>query len=79
VVNIREAYSTISSNNLNRSMKILTAATVIIAIPNVFYGMYGMNVALPFQDQPWAYSLVVIFTVFLITAIFMMGRAKKIF
>jgi magnesium transporter len=79
VINIREAYSTISSNNLNRSMKILTAATVIIAIPNVFYGMYGMNVALPFQQQPWAYALVTAFTAVLITTIFLIGRSKRIF
>ena len=30
IVNIREAYSSISSNNLNRTMKILTGATVLI-------------------------------------------------
>lgn len=35
IVNIREAYSTIASTNLNRTMKILTAATVLIALPNV--------------------------------------------
>ncbi len=79
IVNIREAYSTIASNNLNRSMKILTAATVIIALPNVFYGMFGMNVDLPFQHQPWAYFMVVSITVILMVTIFLLGRAKKIF
>lgn len=79
IVNIREAYSTIASNNLNRSMKILTAATVIIATPNVFYGMYGMNIALPFQNEPWAYQTIVSLTIILMLAIFLIGRAKKIF
>lgn len=79
IVNIREAYSTIASNNLNRSMKILTAATVIIALPNVFYGMFGMNVALPFQNEPWAYYMVISVTVVLMIAIFIVGRAKRIF
>ncbi len=79
IVNIREAYSTIASNNLNRSMKILTAATVIIALPNVFYGMFGMNVTLPFQHEPWAYFAVVGSTIVLMAVIFLAGRAKRIF
>jgi magnesium transporter len=79
IINIREAYSTISSNNLNRSMKILTGATVIIALPNVFFGMYGMNVTLPMQDNPWAYFMVVGATLFVTIGIFLIARAKKIF
>lgn len=59
IVNIREAYATISSNELNRTMKLLTMATVLIALPNVFFGMYGMNVRLPFGDHPAAYFMVV--------------------
>ena len=60
-------------------MKILTAATVIIALPNVLYGMFGMNVDLPFQKEPWAYGLIVTLTVVLTIAIFMVGRAKRVF
>lgn len=53
---IRNAYTTISNNTLNLRMKKLTLLTLLIALPNVFFGMFGMNVILPFQDQPWAYS-----------------------
>ena len=59
IVNIREAYATIASNELNRTMKLLTMATVLIALPNVFFGMYGMNVDLPFAESPQAYFIVV--------------------
>ena len=79
IINIREAYSTIASNNLNRSMKILTAATVIIALPNVLYGMFGMNVDLPFQHEPWAYGAIVISTIVLTITIFVVGRMKRVF
>ena len=79
IVNIREAYSTIARNNLNRTMKILTAATVIIALPNVFFGMYGMNVHLPFAHEPWAYFFVVGVTVAAIFFIIWLARAKRIF
>ncbi|PLS82036.1 hypothetical protein CYG49_00165, partial [Candidatus Saccharibacteria bacterium] len=79
IVNIREAYSTISSNNLNRSMKILTGATVMIALPNVFFGMYGMNIALPFQEETWAYAAIVLITMLVAITIFLIARIKRIF
>ena len=51
ISNIRDAYSAISSNNLNRTITLLTIATVLIALPNVFFGMFGMNIDLPLQER----------------------------
>jgi magnesium transporter len=79
IINIREAYSTISSNNLNRSMKILTAATVLITLPNVIFGMYGMNIPLPFQHEPWSYPAVVGISLLGAVAVYIVGRKKHIF
>jgi len=79
IVNIREAYSSISSNNLNRTMKILTAATVLITLPNVMFGMYGMNIGLPWQHQPWAFVFVIGVCALLCTLTYTIGRAKRIF
>jgi magnesium transporter len=78
IINIRAAYSSISSNNLNRTIKLLTAATVLLAIPNVFFGMFGMNVGLPFQDAPWAYELIVSFTILAIGGGLWWARNRKI-
>lgn len=78
IVNIREAYSSISSNNLNRTMKLLTAATVLLALPNVFFGMYGMNVQLPFQEVWWAYYAVVGFTILAVITGISIARRKKV-
>ena len=79
IANIREAYSSISANNLNRTIKILTIATVMIAIPNLFYSMYGMNVHLPFQGAGWAFAAVITFTVLLNIAVVLVARRKRIF
>ena len=44
-----DAYSNVISNNLNIVMKGLTIITIVMAIPNVIFGFYGMNVGgLPF-------------------------------
>lgn len=79
IVNIREAYSSISSNNLNRTMKLLTAATVLITLPNVVYGMYGMNIQLPFQHTAWAYPFIVLVSLCISLLVFLMARSRRIF
>lgn len=79
VDSIRSAYSTIANNNLNRRMKTLTVFTVLITLPNVFYGMFGMNVALPFEEQPWAYAGIVGFTVLLTVTVYLVAKRLKVF
>lgn len=79
ITSIRNAYSTIANNTLNQRMKTLTVLTVLIALPNVFYGMYGMNVVLPFQDSPWAYAVVVGFTALLILSVYLLAKRFKVF
>lgn len=58
IVNIRESYSTIMTNNLNRVIKFLTASTVILTVPMIISSFYGMNIALPFAQSPWAFWIV---------------------
>ncbi len=79
VESIRNAYSTIANNTLNQRMKTLTVFTVLITLPNVFYGMYGMNVALPFADEPWVYAAIVGFTLLLILLVFAIAKRLRIF
>lgn len=55
IVNIREAYSTIMTNNLNRVIKLFTSLTVILTIPTMIASIYGMNVPLPFQNSPFVF------------------------
>ena len=54
MVNIREAYSTIVTNNLNRIIRLLTALTVVIAVPTMVFSFFGMNVVLPGTAAPQA-------------------------
>lgn len=79
ITSIRNAYGTIANNVLNQRMKALTVLTVLIAVPNVFYGMYGMNVALPFASQPWAYMVVLGFSVGVVLLVYLIGRKRGIF
>jgi magnesium transporter len=76
IVNIREAHSTIVTNNLNRVIKLLTALTVILTVPTIIASIYGMNVKLPFADNPWAFFLVVGITL-LTSAVFLFVFIKN--
>jgi len=58
IASIRNAYTTISNNILNQRMKKLTLLTLLVALPNVFFGMFGMNVPLPFANEQWAYAAI---------------------
>ena len=42
--NTMDAFASIISNNLNIVMKVLTALTIVMALPNMVFGLYGMNV-----------------------------------
>jgi magnesium transporter len=78
IINIREAYATISSNNLNQTIKILTVATVLLTLPNVLFSMYGMNIGLPLQEEPWAFPAVFLGAITLCLVVYLVARRKKI-
>ena len=58
-----DAYASIISNNLNRVMKYLTSITIILAIPTMIASYWGMNVALPFENSPIGFVLIVFFSI----------------
>lgn len=59
-----DAFASVISNNLNIVMKVLTSLTIVMAIPNIIFGFFGMNVILPVGDSnPFGYIYVIIVTV----------------
>lgn len=53
-----DAFASIISNNVNIVMKFLTSVTIVMAIPTMVSSFYGMNVKIPFEDSPHAFSIV---------------------
>jgi magnesium transporter len=58
LVNIRQAYDAIATNNLNKTFKRLTSIAIFLTIPTIVGGLWGMNVALPFDESPHAFLIV---------------------
>lgn len=61
IQNIRSATEAILTNNLNATIRVLTALTILLTIPTIVSSLFGMNVALPLQNHPYAFWLVVTF------------------
>lgn len=56
--NTMDAFASIISNNLNIVMKVLTALTIVMALPNMVFGLYGMNVdGLPYPHFSFTLAL----------------------
>ena len=53
-----DAFASVISNNLNAVMKFLASVTIILALPTLVASIFGMNVALPLQDHPAAFWLI---------------------
>jgi magnesium transporter len=53
--NMMDAFASIISNNLNVVMKFLTSVTIVLSIPTIVFGYYGMNVNLPMMEHPFAF------------------------
>ncbi|MBZ4663904.1 MAG: corA [Caloramator sp.] len=71
-----DAFASIISNNLNIVMKFLASITIVISIPSVFAGLWGMNVPVPFAENPFGFYIVLLITA-LATGVATYFLAKK--
>lgn len=71
-----DAYASVISNNLNIVMKFLTSITIVLSIPTLIASLFGMNLPLPFQKSPLAFTgiLIASFIISLVTAVMFAKR-----
>ena len=72
----RETYSSYIGNNMNITMKLLAAVTILITVPNMIFGFYGMNVKLPFQEAGF-FALGTIFVIMMVLMVILWKYLKK--
>lgn len=60
-----DAYASIISNNLNTVMKNLTSVTIVLSIPTMIGSFWGMNIALPLTENPFAFPIIIMFSIFI--------------
>lgn len=76
----RELISTVINNRLNNVMKFLTSITLVMAIPTIISGLYGMNVSgkwMPLSETPYGFFIICAATALIcILALVMLKRRK---
>ena len=72
-------FASVISNNLNIVMKVLASVTILMAIPTIIGGIFGMNVELPFQNSKDGFEIVMLFTILLTGATAIILYKKDMF
>jgi magnesium transporter len=74
-----ETFSSVISNNLNETMKKLTSVTILLAIPTMISGFYGMNIGTAGIPLAWNFWLpVAVSAVITIGAAFVLIKKKML-
>ena len=73
-----DAFASVISNNLNVIMKVLTSITILMTVPNIIFGYFGMNITggLPL-DQFWWVPLLMSVAIIVVLAIIL--KKKDLF
>ncbi|MCX8178241.1 MAG: magnesium transporter CorA family protein [Candidatus Aenigmarchaeota archaeon] len=75
--NTLDAYASIISNNLNIVMKFLASVSIILTFPVMIASYYGMNVGLPFQNEPYAFGLILLMSLIAVIGVFVLFKKKN--
>lgn len=76
----RELMSTVINNRLNNVMKYLAAITIVMSIPTIISGLWGMNVGgkwMPFSSTPHGFAIICLITLLLCIFVMLWLRKKK--
>ncbi|HCN74365.1 magnesium transporter CorA family protein [Pseudolactococcus plantarum] len=71
-------YNNILNNNLNDTMKLLTVLSILMTIPTIITGFFGMNMPLPLEHNifGWAITIVMSALLWIILSLFLRKMIK---
>lgn len=76
----RDLMSSVLDNRLNNVMKTLTSITLVMGIPTLVSGIYGMNVDshwVPLASTPYGFSIICLLIVIVCVALLLLLRRKR--
>lgn len=63
IQNIRTASEAMLTQELNTTMHMLTATTIVLTIPTLISSLFGMNVSLPLTNEPHTFLIIILLIV----------------
>lgn len=76
IQSLRNSFQIIFTNNVTKTIKLLTALTIIFSIPTVVASIYGMNIRLPLSENPYAFLYIVLFIAVLFALAYIFFQRK---
>ena len=72
-------YNNVLNNNLNDTMKLLTVISILLTVPDIVTGFFGMNITVPLTGlaHGWGIVLGIIVTVIVIASVVLSRFIKK--
>ncbi|EMW5625535.1 magnesium transporter CorA family protein [Enterococcus faecalis] len=58
-------YNNVLNNNLNDTMRVLTVLSVLLTIPTIITGFFGMNMPLPLEHNASGWIITIVISIFL--------------
>ncbi|AMB98544.1 hypothetical protein AWM75_00405 [Aerococcus urinaehominis] len=74
---LTDVFTNVLNNNMNTIMKILTSWSILLTIPTIIAGIWGMNVDLPFTESDWAFIVLSVLTAGMIIGVYIYLKRKK--
>jgi magnesium transporter len=74
---LRDSYNILFTNNLHKTIKLLTSLTIIFNIPTMIASIYGMNIALPLSHTTYAFIFIMSFILILSAVALVIFRRKR--
>ncbi len=74
-----DAFASVISNNLNIVMKVLASITIVMGIPTIVASFFGMNVPVPFAQNPFAFYWLIVGTAVICFVIAKFMSRKNLF
>lgn len=72
-------YNNVLNNNLNDTMKLLTVISILLTVPDIVTGFFGMNVQIPFTEYShgWGIALGIIIAIWILVSVILSRLMKK--
>ncbi len=77
VEGLSSTYDSLTSHRLNQVIKTLTIISVVVLPLTLVSGIYGMNVEVPFQHEPWTFIGIMVLLVMMAALMLLFFRWRK--
>ena len=74
---LNDVFGNVISNNLNQVMKVLTSITIILTIPTITAGLWGMNTTIPMEHNDQGFMIIIIISILISVLVAIWLRKKN--